>query len=179
MRSVLQQFSVASVRTWFGRPIGELLPVAFAILVGLGCLAVAAYWVHRILPSMNEKMGVAVPTVSTPPRTGAGTKLFGAEPGQVREAKVLVSGVARSTDGSGIAIVSTAGAPARLVRVGQSVSPGLELVEIKSRAIVLRRGGEMIEAVMTPSDKLPSLKVSSGDGGVPATVSNVARLRRP
>ncbi|AOY97542.1 hypothetical protein BKK79_37010 (plasmid) [Cupriavidus sp. USMAA2-4] len=179
--SVLQRHRLvpggAALRAW--------LPGAAA---GLACLAAAGYWGARVyatwqglppLPEASQGAGAAV----APAPSGAGAGLFGARPAESANLQVAVAGVIRAGDparpgGTDAAIVAVAGQPARLVRVGRQVMPGLVLAEVGERAVVLERDGVRQQVPMPARPAVPVLPVADarprGGDGRPALVSNVA-----
>jgi hypothetical protein len=123
-----------------------------ATLAALALAAtVAAYWGWRWLgPTSGPRLAAPVAVSSAPgieaahlfgrPAGGGGTAGPMAAPSAgAREIRLL--GVFAGRDGRGQALVRSGSQPARLVRSGQEIEPGLVLASVEPNAIVISDGG--------------------------------------
>jgi general secretion pathway protein C len=90
----------------------------------------------RTLPANETEVGTR--GVDTAPIA----RLFGASgdaPTNIRALGVMAEG----STGRGIALIGIEGKPARAVRAGESIAPGIVLAEVRRDGVVLNRSGAL------------------------------------
>jgi general secretion pathway protein C len=93
------------------------------------------------LPLKNLPAG-EVETRAQPVDPAAIARLLGASPntaGNIRALGVMAEG----STGRGIALIGIEGQPARAVRAGETIAPGIVLAEVQRDSVVIDRSGAM------------------------------------
>jgi general secretion pathway protein C len=74
--------------------------------------------------------------------TAAIARLLGSAPGATGNIRAL-GVMAEGASGRGIALIALDGQPARAVRAGEAIAPGVVLAEVRRDAIVIERSGAL------------------------------------
>jgi general secretion pathway protein C len=84
----------------------------------------------------------AVETRSRTVETAAIARLLGAGPGLGADIRAL-GVMAEGASGRGIALIGVEGQPARAVRAGDAIAPGIVLAEVRRDGVVIERSGAL------------------------------------
>jgi len=137
------------------------LPALLSLLLFLALCASVAYWLLQWLAPAPRP--VAAPPVAqrpVPPLSAAYT-LFGGNP-QSGATTVQLRGIIHSGRAAdSVAIIAVEGKPPRALHVRSEVTPGVELKEIRTRAVILaERGGD--REVMLPEFSATPIAAQTG-----------------
>jgi general secretion pathway protein C len=145
----------------------NLWPALTSLLLFAGLCAITAYWALQLLV---PKPAVAPTETSADQRGSADSQavlelfgqpaMAGALPAAV-VSNIQVVGITAG-DAKGSAILAIDGAPGRFYAIGSKLSEGVTLVAVKSRSVVIERGGARSELPAPPVANLSVL--TSGVG---------------
>jgi general secretion pathway protein C len=117
-----------------------------AIVLGLCLVGIVAFWASKLLA---PRVAVAPVVVSAPPSDNQEStftrQLFGNAPLETAantapvDSRLQVQGVIASA--SGVAVLSVDGAAAKPFMVGQTITKGVVLTQVKADKVVIRRDG--------------------------------------
>jgi general secretion pathway protein C len=143
------------------KSMNKRLPLLLS-LIGLVLLAVSlAYWILQLYqPPQRPLAAVPRATMPDPPIDAAAT-LFGGQLAVASATNYQLTGVISSGRDS-VAILVADGAPAKALKVGREISPGVKLVEVYPRYVMLSDGGAMKRV-----DLAQDTKPAAAMGGAP------------
>lgn len=117
-----------------------------AIVLAMALVASVTYWAlvlgERRAPAepLRTLPANEVDTRSSTVETGAVARLLGAGPGSGADIRAL-GVMAEGASGRGIALIGVEGQPARAVRAGDAIAPGIVLAEVRRDGVVIERSG--------------------------------------
>lgn len=152
-------------------PLGPRVATAGAVFA---CLVVVAWWGVRVA-APRPSIAPAVQTAAALPDPAMAAMLFGvAGPvapvarAEQRLAAVKVLGVLVHPQRGG-ALVSVDGAPVRAFALGETLSPGLKLIEVTADSAVFERFGERIELAAPRRSSAEVLQQGPQPAAVPSS----------
>ncbi len=120
--------------------MNKRLPLLFTLLAVIALSASIAYWVMELYKPEQRPLA-ATPQASIPdPQADAGAALFGGQAVSIAVSNYQLTGVIAS-GANGVAILVADGQPAKAVRVGRELSPGVVVKEVQPRYAMLSEGG--------------------------------------
>jgi general secretion pathway protein C len=111
-------------------------------LVALAALAASiAYWILQLYQPPQRPIAAAPIVAAAEPSMDAAATLFGGQPATVAT-NFQLTGVI-SAGAQSVAIIAATGAPAKALRIGKEVAPGVTVAEVHARYVMLSDGGVM------------------------------------
>ena len=144
--------------------MNKRLPLLLSLIAMVLLAASLAYWILQLYqPPQRPLAAVPRATMPDPPIDAAAT-LFGGQLAVARATNYQLTGVISSGRDS-VAILVAEGSPPKALKVGREISPGVKLVEVYPRYVMLSDGGAMKRV-----DLAQDTKPAAAMGGVPANV---------
>ena len=119
--------------------MNKRLPLLLSLLALILLAASIAYWVLQLYKPEQRPLA-APPVASVPePSPDAAATLFGGQPTQVISNFQLTGVISAGADSAVILVAD--GQPAKAVRIGREISPGVTVSEVHRRYVMLSDGG--------------------------------------
>ena len=122
--------------------MNKRLPLLLSLLGVILLAASLAYWIMQLYPPQQRPLA-AVPQAAMPdPSIDAAATLFGGQIAVASATNYQLTGVVADGRDS-VAIIVAEGSPAKALKVGKEVAPGITLAEVHPRYVMLSDGGVM------------------------------------
>ncbi len=114
-------------------------PIAMLLLFILLCASLAYWGMRMFTPAPRPH---APPQERPPASVEAASKLFGGNaPAAVGSAHYQLKGIVNADGANSVAIISANGQPARAIRIGGEVAPGVTVSEVHAKHVLLSENG--------------------------------------
>lgn len=128
--------------------MNKRLPLLLSLLALILLAASIAYWVLQLYKPEQRPLAAAPVATQPPPSPEAAATLFGGQPTAVISNFQLTGVVAAGADSAVILVAD--GQPARAVRIGREIAPGVTVAEVHRRYVMLSDGGVMKRVELAP-----------------------------
>jgi general secretion pathway protein C len=152
--------------------MNKRLPLLLSLLAVILLAASLAYWILQLYQPPQRPLAAAPVATMPDPSVESAATLFGGQPAAATVTNYQLTGVI-SAGRDSVAIIVADGAPAKALRIGRELSPGVTVAEVYPRYIMLSDSG-----VMKRIDLAPDSKAAAPMGG-PSTVPQGNIMSRP
>jgi general secretion pathway protein C len=152
--------------------MNKRLPLLLSLLAVILLAASLAYWILQLYQPPQRPLAAAPVATMPDPSVESAATLFGGQPAAATVTNYQLTGVI-SAGRDSVAIIVADGAPAKALRIGRELSPGVTVAEVYPRYIMLSDSG-----VMKRIDLAPDSKAAAPMGG-PSTVPQGNVMSRP
>ncbi|MFP5392008.1 MAG: type II secretion system protein N [Gammaproteobacteria bacterium] len=148
------------------------LPLLFSVLAVVALSASIAYWAMQLYKPPQRPLAVSAPVSVPEPSADAAATLFGGQAVAVVATNYQLTGVV-AAGREGVAILVAEGQPPKAVRVGKEIGPGVQVVEVAPRYVMLSEGGMLkrielaTDAKAGPNLAPPLPDAQAGNAGFP------------
>ena len=143
----------------------------FTSLLAVVALSVSlAYWAMQLFKAPQRPINPPAVPVVQDASVEAGASLFGGQVSVATASNYQLKGVVAASNGRGsVAIISTDGKPSVALPAGAEVVPGVTVLEVHARHVLLRDGGVSKRIDLVADDKALALPgpVSAAPAPVP------------
>ncbi|MGK5029270.1 type II secretion system protein N [Janthinobacterium sp. MDT1-19] len=131
----------------------------FTSLLAVVALSVSlAYWAMQLFKAPQRPINPPVVPVVQDASVEAGASLFGGQVSVATASNYQLKGVVATSNGRGsVAIISTDGKPSVALPEGAEVAPGVTVLEVHARHVLLRDGGVSKRIDLVADDKALAL----------------------
>jgi general secretion pathway protein C len=120
------------------------LPVLLSFIAVLALSASLAYWAMQLFQPPQRMIAPAPPPSAPEARLEAAAGLFGGQQAAIVASNYQLTGVVAAGDGRrSAAIMVINGKPSQAVPVGRDIVPGVELLEVHPKHVLLSEGGSL------------------------------------
>jgi general secretion pathway protein C len=155
--------------------MNKRLPLLLSLLGVILLAASLAYWIMQLYPPKQRPLA-AVPQATMPdPSIDAAATLFGGQVAAAATNYQLTGVVADGRDS--VAIIVAEGSPAKALKVGKEVAPGITLAEVHPRYVMLSDGGVMKRVDLATDTKAAA--PMGGPAGAPGAPPPIAQPNFP
>lgn len=126
------------------------LPIVLTLLALIALAASIAYWVLQLYKPAQRPIAAAPMVAAAEPAIDAAATLFGGQASAAVATNYQLTGVVAAGADS-VAIIAATGQPAKAVRVGKEIMPGVTVSEVHARYVMLSDGGVM-KRIDLPAD---------------------------
>lgn len=116
------------------------LPFLLNVLAVALLAASCAYWALQLYKPAQRPLAATPPALRAEPSIAAATGLFGGAQAAAVSSNYQLTGVV-AAGAESVAIIAANGAPAKAVRLGREVAPGVLVREIHARHVMLSENG--------------------------------------
>ncbi|WP_296945550.1 hypothetical protein [uncultured Massilia sp.] len=156
--------------------MNKRLPILLSLLGVILLAASLAYWILQLYRPPQRPLA-AVPQQAMPdPAIDAAATLFGGQLAVASVTNYQLTGIVFAGRDS-VAILVADNAPAKALKLGKELAPGVTLSEVHPRYVMLSDGGVM-KRVDLPADARTGASLAGG-GAAPAPVPNTAAGSAP
>ncbi len=145
----------------------------FTSLLAVVALSVSlAYWAMQLFKAPQRPINPPAVPVVQDASVEAGASLFGGQVSVATASNYQLKGVVAAGNGRGsVAIIATDGKPSVALPEGAEVAPGVTVLEVHARHVLLRDGGVSKRIDLVADDKALALPgpVSASPAPAPAT----------
>lgn len=128
--------------------MNKRLPLLLSLLALILLAASIAYWVLQLYKPEQRPLAAAPVATQPPPSPEAAATLFGGQPTAVISNFQLTGVVSAGADSAVILVAD--GQPAKAVRIGREIAPGVTVAEVHRRYVMLSDGGVMKRVELAP-----------------------------
>jgi general secretion pathway protein C len=126
------------------------LVATFVLFIAL-CIS-AAYWAMQLFKPLVRPVAAPPQTVQSAPRLEAAAVLFGGRSAIAAISNFQLKGVVVASNAAeSVAILATGGKPAQAVKTNSEVVPGVKVMEVHPRYVLLFEGG-VVKRVELPEE---------------------------
>lgn len=129
-------------------PMNKRLPLLLSLLALILLAASIAYWVLQLYKPEQRPLAAAPVATQPPPSPDAAATLFGGQPTAVISNFQLTGVVSAGADSAVILVAD--GQPAKAVRIGREIAPGVTVAEVHRRYVMLSDGGVLKRVELAP-----------------------------
>lgn len=126
------------------------LPIVLTLLALIALAASIAYWVLQLYKPAQRPIAASPVLAAAEPAIDAAATLFGGQASAAVATNYQLTGVVAAGADS-VAIIAATGQPAKAVRVGKEIMPGVLVSEVHARYVMLSDGGVM-KRIDLPAD---------------------------
>ena len=134
-------------------------PLIMTIAAVAALSASLAYWAIQLYKPKERPIQAAPPPAVIEPSIDAAAGLFGGNQVAVAASNYQLTGVI-SSGAQGVAILVVDGQPAKAVKIGKEIVPGVTLQEVYPRYVMLAEGGVPKRVELAP-DARPAAEMSA------------------
>lgn len=146
--------------------MNKRLPLLLSLL-GLILLAASlAYWILQLYQPPQRPLAAAPLAKAPEPALDAAATLFGGQVAVASATNYQLTGVV-SAGRDSVAILVADNAPAKALKLGKELSPGITLAEVHPRYVMLSDGGVMKRVDLAADNKAAAPMSGPGMPGVP------------
>lgn len=146
--------------------MNKRLPLLLSLL-GMILLAVSlAYWILQLYQPPQRPLAAAPVAKAPEPALDAAATLFGGQVAVASATNYQLTGVV-SAGRDSVAILVADNAPAKALKLGKELSPGITLAEVHPRYVMLSDGGVMKRVDLAADTKAAAPMGGPGMPGVP------------
>ena len=146
--------------------MNKRLPLLLSLIGVILLAASLAYWILQLYQPPQRPLA-AVPLAAVPePAVDAAATLFGGQLAVATATNYQLTGVV-SAGRDSVAIIVADGSPAKALKVGKELSPGVTLAEVYPRYVMLSDGGVMKRVDLAPDTKPAAPMGGQGVAGAP------------
>ena len=128
--------------------MNKRLPLLLSLLALILLAASIAYWVLQLYKPEQRPLAAAPVASQAAPSVESAAALFGGQPTAVIANFQLTGVVAAGADSAVILVAD--GQPPKAVRIGRDIAPGVTVVEVHRRYVMLSDGGVMKRVELAP-----------------------------
>lgn len=128
--------------------MNKRLPLLLSLLALILLAASIAYWVLQLYKPEQRPLAAAPVATQPPPNPEAAATLFGGQPTAVISNFQLTGVVSAGADSAVILVAD--GQPAKAVRIGREIAPGVTVAEVHRRYVMLSDGGVLKRVELAP-----------------------------
>lgn len=168
--------------------MNKRLPLLISLLALILLAASIAYWVLQLYKPEQRPLAAAPVAVQPAPSVDAAASLFGGQPTAVIANFQLTGVVAAGADSAVILVAD--GQPPKAVRIGREIVPGVTVVEVHRRYVMLSDSGIMKRVELAPETgqstaivppeprtmQQPLQSMGAAPGGEPQTAPGVVSV---
>ena len=156
--------------------MNKRLPLLLSLLGVILLAASLAYWILQLYQPPQRPLA-AVPRSSMPdPGIDAAATLFGGQVAVASATNYQLTGVVADGRDS-VAIIVAEGSPAKALKVGKELAPGITLAEVHPRYVMLSDGGVMKRVDLATDTKAAA--PMGGPAGAPGAPPPIAQPNFP
>jgi general secretion pathway protein C len=122
--------------------MNKRLPLLLTLLALILLAASIAYWFLQLYKPEQRPLAPAPVMVQAEPSADAAATLFGGQPSVVAISNYQLTGIVSAGRDSAVILVAE-GSPPKAVRIGREIVPGVTVVEVHPRYVMLSEGGVM------------------------------------
>ena len=152
------------------------LPHITSFLAVVALSVSLAYWAMQLFKAPQRPINPPAVPVVQDASVEAGASLFGGQVSVATASNYQLKGVVAASNGRGsVAIISTDGKPSVALPEGAEVVPGVTVLEVHARHVLLRDGGVSKRIDLVADDKALALpaQVSATPSPAPAPATNL------
>jgi general secretion pathway protein C len=154
------------------------LPQVTSLLAVVALSVSLAYWAMQLFKAPQRPINPPAVPVVQDASVEAGASLFGGQVSVATASNYQLKGVVASSNGRGsVAIISTDGKPSVALPEGAEVVPGVTVLEVHARHVLLRDGGVSKRIDLVADDKALALpgpvSATPTPAAAPAPVTNL------
>lgn len=147
----------------------------FTSLLAVVALSVSlAYWAMQLFKAPQRPINPPAVPVVQDASVEAGAALFGGQVSVATASNYQLKGVVAASNGRGsVAIIATDGKPSVALPEGAEVVPGVTVLEVHARHVLLRDGGVSKRIDLVADDKALALPGPVSASPAPASATNL------
>ncbi|MDN2698595.1 hypothetical protein O0882_19945 [Janthinobacterium sp. SUN073] len=147
----------------------------FTSLLAVVALSVSlAYWAMQLFKAPQRPINPPAVPVVQDASVEAGASLFGGQVSVATASNYQLKGVVAAGNGRGsVAIIATDGKPSVALPEGAEVVPGVTVLEVHARHVLLRDGGVSKRIDLVADDKALALPAQVSASPAPASATNL------
>ena len=147
----------------------------FTSLLAVVALSVSlAYWAMQLFKAPQRPINPPAVPVVQDASVEAGAALFGGQVSVATASNYQLKGVVAAGNGRGsVAIIATDGKPSVALPEGAEVAPGVTVLEVHARHVLLRDGGVSKRIDLVADDKALALPGPVSASPAPASATNL------